>query len=201
MKRAFATTLMCVIIVSALGQNASGAGQQDAPASDPVQAYPPGQNRPTADPCASTGRGEIAHWQTYVDRQYRFCFRYPKVYIRVRPSSGLDADRHPESSCVLMKRTDASDVINVCPSNQAFNVPITNAGSTDIRPQHFRIGQHTFYYFGGSRQGSACLDVYYVNARGEFLTIAFQRSSPSQAKNCNRPNKIERQILATLRVF
>ncbi len=195
---------MCVVMVfaSASGQTASLAGQQYVPACDPVHRYPvSAQNRPTANPCGSAGRGEIARWRTYVDNEHRFCFRYPPVYIRVHPSSGLDADTHPGPSCALLKPTDASGVINVCPSDQAFNVAVANAGSTATRLERVRIGQHTFYYHSRSAQGSACMGVYYVQARGKLLTIAFQRSSTAQAKNCNRPNKAERRMLATLRLF
>lgn len=107
-------------------------------------------------------------WQTYVNREHRFCVSIPSGYKRVK--------NPPTRDLLQFKRPGSDATISVSFSDEPFDLQsfVKNAPTgIESPPEPFRAGQNTFYHYGPGGGGVGYPDGFFFNLRGKVLVIEF----------------------------
>jgi len=148
-------------------------------------------------PCATAAESETSRWHVYIDRDHRFCFRYPGSYTPVaRPKSmcrgpKLESQKSGGSMgvCVLDEDFRPAALVKMAPTG--FDSP----------PEPLRMGKNTFYYYGPGGGGVSYPDGYYFNLRGKILVIDFDGPYENDKTPTAETKRMETKVLASFRQF
>jgi hypothetical protein len=148
-------------------------------------------------PCATSAEAETSGWRVYIDRNNRFCFRYPTSYVPVS---------HPKANCRGPKLEDRKGGANIgiCVPGEDFDLmAIAKMAPTgiDSPPEPRVIGENTFYYYGPGGGGVSYPDGYYYNLRGKSLVIDFDGPYANDKTPTDEAKRMEQKVLATFRRF
>jgi hypothetical protein len=156
------------------------------------------------------------HWHKYVNREYGFSFWYPDTYrpLRTSPPSDEEKEYRPyEKGLILLRPFDDPDAgiwirIDVRPfSLRAIAQEYAPRGSEPRTrqplPEGHAIGNHVFYFYGGSIAGLGTNpDIYLVEVNGKTLQIQFDvQYIYGLDKPAGETKRLEPKILKTLRTF
>lgn len=135
-------------------------------------------------------------WQTYVNREHRFCVNIPFSYKRVNNPPTYDLFR--------FKLLSSDATISVSFSDEPFDLQsfVKNAPTgVDSPPEPFQAGQNTFYYYGPGGGGVTYPDGFFFDLRGKVLVIAFDGPYIHDKTPSPETKKLETEILATVSTF
>ena len=147
-------------------------------------------------PCATSAETETSGWRVYIDRDHRFCFRYPTSYVPIT---------HPKANCRGPKlQGKGVQNIGVCTLDENFDLTaLVNGAPTgiDSPPEPRVIGRNTFYYYGPGGGGVSYPDGYYFNLRGKVLAIDFDGPYENDKTPTPETKQMEQKVLASFREF
>jgi hypothetical protein len=144
-------------------------------------------------------------WDVYINRDYGFCFQYPKIYKRVPlPAPDARSLRRPyEHSLFHLKRPAMDATILVIFNDQLFDlqnlIQIAAPTGNTFPPEAVLVGANTFYYYGAGGGGAEYPDVYFFELNGRTLEIYFSGPYLDGRHPSDETKKLEPEILATLR--
>jgi hypothetical protein len=145
------------------------------------------------------------NWDVYVNRDYGFCFQYPKIYKRVPlPAPNARSLRRPyEHNLFHLKRPAMDAKILVIFNDQPFDlqnlVQIAAPTGNTFPPEAVLVGTNTFYRYGAGGGGAEYPDVYFYNLNGRTLEIYFSGPYLDGRHVSDETKKLEAEILATFR--
>jgi hypothetical protein len=155
-----------------------------------------------SDACAAPKK----NWDVYVNRDYGFCFQYPKIYKR-EPLSAPNARslrRTYEHNLFHLKRPAMDATILVTFNDQPFDlqnlVQIAAPTGNTFPPEAVRVGANTFYYYGAGGGGAEYPDVYFFDLNGRTLEFYFSGPYLDGRHPSEETKKLEPEILSTFRM-
>jgi hypothetical protein len=145
------------------------------------------------------------NWDVYVNRDYGFCFQYPKIYKRVPlpAPNGRSLRRPYEYNLFHLKRPAMDATILIVFNDQLFDlqnlVQIAAPTGNTFPPEAVRVGKHTFYYYGAGGGGAEYPDVYFFDLSGRTLEFSFSGPYFDGRHPSDETKKLELEILGTFR--